>query len=422
MIPDAAGRDLAARLGDIDDARTIEVASALAAIPAPLGEEGPLAELVASLLDRPGIDVHLQAVTPGRPNVIATVRGGGGGGSSGGPDGQRAPGLLLNAHLDAAWAPGGVRDPYRAEIEGNRLYAGGITDMKGPLAAMIVALEAAAAAAARGRPLSGDLVLHAVIAHNPTGLGTKFALTSEPPFDGYGIVGQGSKLELHTENSGAVKFEIELRGRAAHVSFQEEGIDALAAANRVYEALSAPGFAFTHEPSERLPGFPRFVVGELIAGGKASLPALLPGSGLADVALLRGDVRTVPGMNRWTVASDLAELVARAAGRDVRTSVRIISDVHPFMGRRESPLINALSAAHAAVRGAPPALAVNARQRGFVTDAPVLEEHGIPSVVYGPGPWRYEPDEYIELDELLAAARIYYGTALLLGSGTEFGG
>jgi hypothetical protein len=36
-------------------------------------------------------------------------------------------------------------------------------------------------------------------------------------------------------------------------------------------------------------------------------------------------------------------------------------------------------------------------------------------VVYGPGPWRYEPDEFIELDELLDAARIYFGTALLLG-------
>jgi len=415
VIPDAAGRDLAARLGEIEDARTIAVASALAAIPAPLGEEGPLAAAVAEFLDRPGIDVHLQAVTPGRPNVIATVRG------RGRPDGSPAPGLLLNAHLDAAWAPGGVRDPYRAEVEGNRLYAGGITDMKGPLAAMIVALQTAAAAAtagssgAGGRAPAGDLVLHAVIAHNPTGLGTKFALTSEPPFNGYGIVGQGSNLELHAENSGAVKFEIELGGRAAHVSFQEEGIDALAAAKRVYEALSAPGFAFTHTPSERLPGFPKFVVGELIAGGRAGVPALLPGSGLADRAVLRGDVRTVPGMNRWTVTRDLADVVARAAGRDVRSSVRIISDVHPFMGRRDSPLIEALSAAHALVRGAPPALAVNARQRGFVTDAPVLEEHGIPSVVYGPGPWRYEPDEYIELDELLDAARIYLGTALLVG-------
>jgi acetylornithine deacetylase/succinyl-diaminopimelate desuccinylase-like protein len=404
-----AGVELRRALDAIADARTIEVASALAAIPAPLGEEGPLAEAVASFLDRPGIDVHLQAVVPGRPNVIATVRG---------TESGAAPALVLNAHLDAAWAPGGRRDPYRAEIEGNRLYAGGITDMKGPLAAMIVALEAAAS---RGG-LRGDLVLHAVIAHNPTGLGTKYAVATEPvrePGAAYAIVGQGSNLELHTENSGAVKFEIELAGRAAHVSFQEEGVDALAAANRVYDALAGPaggyGFAFTHQPIDRLPGFPKFVVGELIAGGRAQIPALLPGSGLADRAVLRGDVRTVPGQDRHTVAADLQRAVAGAAPGVVASRVRIISDVHPFIGRRDSALIAALSAAHETVRGAPPALATNPRQRGFVTDAPVYEERGIASVVYGPGPWRYEPDEYIELDELLDAARIYFATALLLG-------
>ena len=132
--------------------------------------------------------------------------------------------------------------------------------------------------------------------------------------------------------------------------------------------------------------------------------------------MLRGDVRTVPGMDRHTVTADLARVVAAAASDVVASRVRIISDVHPFIGRRESPLIAALSAAHEAVRGAPPALATSARQHEYVTDAPIYEEHGIPSVVYGPGPWRYEPDEYIELDELLDAARIYHATALLLGA------
>ena len=43
MVADA-GVELRRALDAIADARTIEVASALAAIPAPLGEEGPLAE------------------------------------------------------------------------------------------------------------------------------------------------------------------------------------------------------------------------------------------------------------------------------------------------------------------------------------------------------------------------------------------
>jgi acetylornithine deacetylase/succinyl-diaminopimelate desuccinylase-like protein len=393
-------REVRAAIGAIDDETTLEITRALARVPAPLGEEGPLAFLVAELLDRPGIDVHVQDVVPGRPNVIATVRGRGAG-----------PALLLNAHLDAAVAPGSRRDPYEAVVEENRLYAGGITDMKGPLAAMIAALRAAAA---DGAQPPRDLVLHAVMAHNPTGVGTKFALASEQPFRGLAIAGQGSGLALRTESGGSIKWEIGFEGRAAHVSIKETGADALAAARRVADALD--GFQFTHEPFERLPGLPRFVVGELIAGGRAGVPALLPGSGVPDLATIRGDVRTVPGMTRWTVRDDLDGLVGRVGTGDVRARTRIVSEVSPFVGDRDGPLIRALSSAHSLVRGAPPAFASGLEQHAFVTDAPDLARAGITTVGYGPGPWRYQPDEWIELDQLLDAPRIYLATALLLGA------
>ena len=384
--------------GTIDDERTLEITRRLARVPAPLGEEGPLAAVVADLLDWPGIDVHVQDVTPGRPNVIATVRGSGG------------TGLLLNAHLDAAVSPGSVRDPYEAVVEGNRLYAGGITDMKGPLAAMIAALRAAAALPS---PPPGDLVLHAVMAHNPTGIGTKFALASEQPFHGVAIAGQGSNLKLRAESGGAIKWEIAFEGRAAHVSIKETGADALTAARRIADALD--DFQFSHQPHPRLPRLPRFVVGELVAGGRAGVPALLPGSGVPDAAAIRGDVRTVPGMTRRTVRADLDALVARVGTGDVRVRTRVMTEVHPFVGSREGALIRALSSAHQLVRGAPPEFASGLEQHAFVTDAPDLARFGLPTVGYGPGPWRYHADEFIELDELLDAPRIYLATALGLG-------
>lgn len=384
--------------GTIDDEQTLEITRRLARVPAPLGEEGPLAAVVADLLDRPGIDVHVQDVTPGRPNVIATVRGSGG------------TGLLLNAHLDAAVSPGSVRDPYEAVVEGNRLYAGGITDMKGPLAAMIAALRAAAALPS---PPPGDLVLHAVMAHNPTGIGTKFALASEQPFHGVAIAGQGSNLKLRAESGGAIKWEIAFEGRAAHVSIKETGADALAAARQIADALD--DFQFSHDRHPRLPGLPRFVVGELVAGGRAGVPALLPGSGVPDAAAIRGDVRTVPGMTRRTVRADLDALVARVGTGDVRVRTRVMTEVHPFVADREGALIRALSSAHLLVRGAPPEFASGLEQHAFVTDAPDLARFGLPTVGYGPGPWRYQPDEWIELDELLDAPRIYLATALGLG-------
>jgi acetylornithine deacetylase/succinyl-diaminopimelate desuccinylase-like protein len=389
-----------AAIASVDDAQTIEITRRLARVPAPLGEEGALAALVAEILDVPGVNVHVQAVVPGRPNVIATVRGRGDG-----------PGLLLNAHLDSAVAPGSHRDPYAAQVEGDRLYAGGITDMKGPLAAMIAALRAAATLPL---PPAGDLTLHAVMAHNPTGVGTKFALASEQPFTGIAIAGQGSGLRLRAESGGAIKWEIAFEGRAAHVSIKETGADALAAARRVADALD--DFQFSHVAFDRLPGLPKFVVGELTAGGRAGVPALLPGSGVPDAASIRGDVRTVPGMTRWTVQADLDDLVSRVLGAgDVRGRTRIISEVWPFVADRSNAAVAAVTAAHTLVRGAPPEFASGLEQHAFVTDAPDLARFGLPTVGYGPGPWRYQADEFIELDELLDAARIYLATALLVG-------
>src|SRR4029450_10659684 len=108
---------------------------------------------------------------------------------------------------------------------------------------------------------------------------------------------------------GAAQWEIAFQGRAAHVSIKETGADALGAARRVADALD--DFQFSHVAFDRLPGLPRFVVGGLTAGGGAGVPPLLRVSGVPDAASIRGDVRTVPGMTRWTVQADLDELVSR---------------------------------------------------------------------------------------------------------------
>src|SRR5215213_4720117 len=86
--------------------------------------EGELARFVAGWLERAGLEVILQETAPGRPNVIAAVKGTGGG---------RA--LMLNAHMDTVGYAGMERplDPY---VEGNRLYGRGAFDMKGSLAAI----------------------------------------------------------------------------------------------------------------------------------------------------------------------------------------------------------------------------------------------------------------------------------------------
>jgi acetylornithine deacetylase/succinyl-diaminopimelate desuccinylase-like protein len=377
--------------------RVVEIARALCSVPSPLGGEGAVGAMVAELLDRPGIEVHHEEVVAGRPNVIATVRG----------NGARPP-LVLNGHLDATvhlddWS----HDPFDPWLADDRLYGGGITDMKGAVAAMIAATEAAA----RIGDLPGDLILQAVMHHDGTGLGTKYALASEGPTNGFAICGEPSALAIHTGNGGAVKFEIELTGRAAHICRADEGIDSLAPALAVYAALSK--HTFTHDPHPRLPDLPRMLIGQLTAG---SSPAHVPGR-----TVLRGDVRTVPGLDRTAVQRELAAVVARECPPDVVATVRVISTHQPFLGATSGALVDAVSAGHAAVRGAPPAITSELPGQAFVTDAADLVAAGLETVVYGPGVWRFAPDESVAVGELVDAARVYLGVTLSLGTSSDAG-
>jgi len=370
--------------------RVVELATAFCSIPSPGGQEGALAEAIAQTLSQPGIDVHLEEVVAGRPNVIATVTG----------TGQRPP-LVLNGHLDAAMHPSGwSHDPHDPWVKEGRLYAGGITDMTGAVAAMTAATEAAAHFS-----MPGDLIFQAVMHHDGTGLGTKYALASEGPCTGFAICGEPSSLAIHTANGGALKFEVHLSGRSAHISRQEEALDTLPAAIAVYRAINA--HSFTHQPHPRLPKLPRLLIGQLLAGtGPAAV---------ADSAVIRGDIRTVPGMDRRGVRAELASVVEAACPAQVRASVRILSGHQPFLGATEGPLVDAIAAAHGAVRGSPPQITSDLPGQAFVTDAASLADAGLETVVYGACDWHYAPDESADIAELADSARVYLAVAMTLG-------
>ena len=132
-------------------------------------------------------------------------------------------------------------------------------------------------------------------------------------------------------------------------------------------------------------------------------------------ALVRGDLRSVPGMTWETVRHDLARALERTRSDGVSSVVQPLVLQRPFIGRREGPLIEALRTAHRMVRQEEPSLDTDAAAQSFVTDAADLSHAGIDALVYGPGTWRAEPNEWVAVDELVDAARIYTTTALLLG-------
>ncbi len=386
---------LAAALASISPDHVTEIARALCAVRLPEGREGPRAEVAASFLTHRRIEVLLDPVLPGRPNLIARVRGR-----------EAGPSVLLNGHLDAGWAPKGwTHDPFMPWVHGGRLYAAGVSDMLGGVASMIATVEAAA----RMDPLPGDVVLLANMHHDSNGVGTKYALAQADDWPRYGINGEPTSLTLMTAHGGCTKFEVTFTGKPAHVSRKERGADALTAAVNTHVGLR--DLRFTHTPHPALSGHPKFLMGALLAGDA-------PGS-MAEEAVLRGDLRTVPGMTWASVQADLEGVLRGACPPGVTTRIQCLVRQQPFIGPTGGPLIQALHAAHRLVRKEE--LRTNADQgcQAFVTDAVDMQAAGIESVVYGPAEWHYAPDESVEIAEMTDAARVYLAAAISLMEGTS---
>ena len=377
----------------IDTTRVVDLARALCSVSSDDPQaEGPRAEIIAGALDHAGVDVHIADVVEGRPNVIARVPG----------EGKRAP-LVLQGHIDAGVYPSGwSHDPHDPWQEGNKLYGGGIADMLGGVAAMVAAVEAAPAIG----PLPGDLLLHATMYHNGSGLGAKYALATEGPSEGYGICGEPSDLNIHTANGGAFKFEILLTGTSQHVSRMESATDTLGPAVAVYERLVDHQFEHVAEPC--LPDLPRLLIGELHAG---RAPAAV-----AESATIRGDLRYVPGMNRTDVKQEIVSIVNGTIPGDVGRRVRITCLHQPFLGATSGPLIDAITTAQTEILGSPPRITNELPGQCFVTDAADLVAAGLETVVYGVGDWHYAPDEWVYVDQLAGSARVYLAVAALLGA------
>jgi len=349
--------------------------------------EGALGHFLSARLRSKGILVHDEDVVAGRPNVIARVSG---------ADPSQLP-LVINAHMDGSFHLGGwSRDPLEGWIDGDKLYGAASSDMKGGLAAMVAAVEAAAQAG----PLPRDLILQAVMHHDTVGLGTKYVLASEGPYEGYGICGEPTNMGINYAHGGAVKFKIAVAGKASHISRFEDGIDALKAAVALYGGIS--DMSLTHESHPDLPELPKVLVGVLNSGFAAGC--------IADEAVLLGDVRTLPSMDRHTVFADLKRLVESVSVEGCTYSIKITAAQKSFIGKKESPLMDAISGAYVKVRNAKPRVTTQMPNQAFVTDAADMAAVGLESLVFGPGDWKYAPDEFISIKDMTDAAQIYLNT------------
>lgn len=385
MVDDDA---VAAVLQAVRDEEVLALARALLAIPSenPGGTEDEVARFVVDVLTELGASVEVVRGEAGRPSVIATV----------GSDDR--PKLAWNGHLDVVPAgdPGTWdHPPFAGSVQGGRLIGRGAADMKGALAA---ALGATHAIVRSGVRLGGTLELHLVADEERTGVhGTKVLWEAGLLDQDACIVGEPTELQLALAERGGAWVTATASGTAAHGSTPHLGVSAITSMARfllrIDEVLPDREHPLVGRPS---------VNAALISGGSA--PNVVPDRCEVDV-----DRRTVPGEDSPDeVLAPFIRLAAsiREEHPEVDLSFAIREWVLAAEAPRDSPVAQAVRDAVVAETGRRPA---DVGLTGITDARFYVNEARIPTVICGPGSLTaaHTANEWVAVDELTAAARIY---------------
>jgi acetylornithine deacetylase len=319
-------------------------------------------------------------VAPGRWNVVARRAGGGGNGRT----------LLLNGHLDTVGVGGMTGAPFSGEVKGGRVWGRGACDMKGGLALIL----ATAAELARA-PHPGELVVALTADEEHASVGMEALVNGGVKADG-AIVCEPTSLAVMPAHKGFLWLEAEFRGRAAHGSRPELGVDAILHAARFLSALEPLGARLREAPPHPLLAHASFHAGT-IRGGSA--PSVYP-----DRCHLVLERRTLPGEDPSSVLQEFAEVLdgVRASSPEMDATLeaglfRPGTEV-PAESRLVRTLLQALEAE-----------GVRPRIEGMTAwvDAAYLNETGVPAVCFGPGSiaQAHSAEEWVPLAELEAGAR-----------------
>lgn len=353
------------------------------------GGEKPAIDLTAAEMQRLGFD---RIAIDAQGNLIGVIEGG-----------QPGPTLLFDAHCDTVGVAPGVpwqHNPFGGDIDGERMFGRGTSDMKGALAAMVHAAAAVDKTRLAGRVVISASVLEEVL----EGVALSAVMAEVKP--DLVVIGESTHLNLAHGGRGRAEIHLETIGRPSHSSSPQLGVNAvhlMLPAIQAIDALNLPTdpllgpaiMALTDIISEPYPGHSvipsrcrvtydrRLLAGETAAGVLSQLRAL-PGLAGVNVTIPTGEYAAYTGVKltsekffpAWKLPADHAFVQSALAGLRA-------SGLSPELGAYR--------------------FCTNAAYSAGVAN--------VPTIGFGPSAegQAHVVDEYIELAQLRAVARGYQG-------------
>ncbi|MBK8766437.1 MAG: acetylornithine deacetylase [Burkholderiaceae bacterium] len=343
-----------------------------------------LIEWVANRLDDHGIKAYVQpGDEPGKANLFATI----------GPADR--PGVMLSGHSDVVPVAGQdwTSDPFVLTERNGRWLGRGSADMKGFIACCVDAIPRLVTA-----KLSAPV--HLALSYNEEsnmhGMRLLAAhLASAPVKPAACIIGEPTRMQVVVANKGAAIYRCRVRGFSVHSSLRDQGVSAVEIAAEVIVFLNAlqrqlnqaerhDGFEFPHTS----------VHAGMIQGGTAH-------NITAKDCEFVFEIRALPGVAAADIVGRIREHCARVLVPRMReVSAECGISIDEIM---DSPGLDERGNLHLARALMPLCPCEGFGRVSFGTEAGMLQDAGVPTVVCGPGEIRvaHQPDEYVETDQLV---------------------
>lgn len=346
----------------------------------PPGNEFFAAEVIKEFFEREKITYRIFEKQKGRSNIIGYI-------------GNGKPRLIIACHMDTVPAGDGWKsNPFKARVDGDKIYGRGAVDNKGPLAGMLIAGKIL-------KKLESSLrcqVMLACVADEEMGseFGMRYLLDSGLDAE-YAIVPdiEHELKKIDVAEKGLLFLKVTSLGRQAHGSTPEAGVNAVWNMLEFLGLLKKYRMRFRRHP---LLSAPTINLG-VIRGGEAT--NMVPAACEAKI-----DIRYLPSQKSSDIINDVKNMLAVAKRKNMKARFRLeVIDHQKPVAVEGGALVRLIRKHVKEVTGK------HAELIGIsgTTLVKPLAEKGIVAVGFSPGKGlAHTANEFISIAELMAFAKI----------------